>query len=426
MYAMCIVNVGRKHMKRFVTAAAVSAAALLGTTAMTQAAEVEVIHWWTSGGEQAAVSVFAREFEARTEHTWVDTAIAGGENARAATMQRILGGDAPGAAQFNPGRQYEELIEAGLLLDLTDLAEEEGWRDFMRPPSTMAACDVDGHVWCVPVNIHSWNWAWASIPVFEAAGVDMPTSFQDFLEKAPAIQEAGFIPFAIGGEGWQINGAFGVVQTATIGLDDRAAILRDKDLDLAREVMPEVFETFRGFKQYSDEGSANRNWNDTTNLVVTDQAAMQIMGDWARGEFAVAGEVAGEDYECLALPIDSPTVSTGGDIFLFPKQGDADVEEAQLQMASMMVSPQVQALFNNAKGSMPIRGDVDMSLADSCMQKGLAIIEDEANISTDAQRWLTEDTNGQMNDLIAQFWADDSMSIEDAVNSYVSILENAD
>jgi glucose/mannose transport system substrate-binding protein len=411
-------------MKKFAVVAAM-ATALLGSTAV-HAADVEVIHWWTSGGEQAAVSVFAREFDALGADKWVDTAIAGGENARAATLQRILGGDAPGAAQFNPGRQYEELIAGGMLLDLTPLAEKEGWADFIRPASISEACLVDGHWWCVPVNIHSWNWAWASIPAFENAGVELPTSFDDFLDKAPKLAESGVIPFAIGGESWQINGAFGVIQTAMLGLGDREKILEAKDIDLAKAEMPAVFTKFREFKKFSDEGSANRNWNDTTNLVVTDQAAMQIMGDWARGEFGVAGEVAGTDYACLALPIASPTVSTGGDIFLFPKQSDPEVEAAQLKMASMMVNPQVQALFNNAKGSMPIRDDVDMSLADDCMKKGLEIIKNPANIAVDASRWLSNDTTGQMNDLVAQFWADDSVTVDDAVASYVNILQTAD
>ncbi|MDF2982012.1 MAG: carbohydrate transporter substrate-binding protein, partial [Devosia sp.] len=108
-------------MKSVVSVVALVAAALLGSTSV-RAADVEVIHWWTSGGEQAAVSVFAREFDALGGDKWVDTAIAGGENARSATLQRILGGDPPGAAQFNPGRQYEELIAGNMLLDLTDLA----------------------------------------------------------------------------------------------------------------------------------------------------------------------------------------------------------------------------------------------------------------------------------------------------------------
>ena len=148
-------------MKKFAVVA-LAAATLLGSTAV-RAADVEVVHWWTSGGEQAAVSVFANEFDATGDH-WVDGAIALGETARATIMQRALGGDPPDAAQFNPGRQYEELIAAGLLLDLTPLAEKEGWANFIRPEQLQAPCQIDGHWWCVPVNLHLQNWAWASDP----------------------------------------------------------------------------------------------------------------------------------------------------------------------------------------------------------------------------------------------------------------------
>jgi glucose/mannose transport system substrate-binding protein len=188
------------------------------TAGTAPAAEVEVMHWWTSGGEQAAVSVFAREFE-KAGDAWKDTAVAGGPNARAAMMQRTLGGDPPGASQFNPGRQYEELITAGLLLDLTELAEKEGWAGFINPPNILDPCVKDGKVWCVPVNIHSWQWAWASIPVFEKAGVPLPKNLDEFLASAPKIKEAGFIPFAIGGETWQHTGALNVVLLSQVGAE---------------------------------------------------------------------------------------------------------------------------------------------------------------------------------------------------------------
>lgn len=411
-------------MKKFTVVAAM-ATALLGSTAV-YAADVEVIHWWTSGGEQAAVSVFANEFDALGEDRWVDTAIALGENARAATMQRTLGGDPPGAAQFNPGRQYEELIAAGLLLDLTPLAEEEGWADIVRPDVIAEPCHIDGKWWCVPVNIHSEAWMWASIPAFEKAGVELPTSIFDLVEKAPALQEAGLIPYAQGGESWQLNAAFGAVMIGSLGIENRDKLLRDKDMDVANSAeMTRAFETFRAMKSFSDPGSPGRNWNDTTALVLNDEAGVQIMGDWARGEFGVAGEQPGVDYACLPIDSENPFVTTGGDIFVFFKQDDPAVEEAQFKMASMMMSPRVQALFNVAKGSMPVRDDVDMSLADDCMKLGLEILADPANVVTSAAIWQSTDTTGQLQDLIAEFWANDDMPIEDAQQRYADIIANS-
>jgi glucose/mannose transport system substrate-binding protein len=118
-------------MKKFLSTLAVSALLASGAA---KAAELEVVHWWTSGGEAAAVAEFAKAFDA-AGHKWVDGAIAGGggTNAIPAVVSRLLGGDPMGATQFNHGRQTEDLIQEGLFLDLTELAEKEGWRDFVFP-----------------------------------------------------------------------------------------------------------------------------------------------------------------------------------------------------------------------------------------------------------------------------------------------------
>ncbi len=398
---------------------------LILTSGIAKAVDLEVIHWWTSGGEQAAVSIFADEFDKLGDDKWIDTAISGADTARSATFQRILGGDPPEVAQFNISRQFEELIEDDLLLDLTELAEKEGWRDFIRPASILEPCEYEGKIYCVPVNIHSWQWGWASIPVFEQSGVPIPKNIDDFLEAAPKIQAAGFTPFAMGGEPWQQSGVFSVILLNILGKETYTKILRDKDADFARQQVRPIFEKFRMLKQYIDKGSLNRNSADTTNLVITDKAGMQIMGDWVRAEFTLAGEVPGIDYECIPGPSDTPHLTTGGDVFLFPKHDDPEVETAQLKLASMMLNPRIQALFNITKGSLPIRADVDLTLADSCMKKGLELLNDPNTVVADPILWITPDTAGQMQDLFAEFWANDSISVDEGIERYAQILEAA-
>jgi glucose/mannose transport system substrate-binding protein len=123
---------------------------LLGTAltaaSTVSAIELEVTHWWTSGGEAAAVGKFADAWNA-TGNTWVDGAIAGsGGTARPIIISRIIGGDPMAATQLNHGRQAEELIEAGLLLDLTDVAEAGDWANIVNPSSLLDACTLDGKI----------------------------------------------------------------------------------------------------------------------------------------------------------------------------------------------------------------------------------------------------------------------------------------
>jgi glucose/mannose transport system substrate-binding protein len=409
-------------------AATGSLALLVGTAS---AADIEVIHWWTSKGESAAVSQFAKALDndGQGDH-WIDSAVALGETARATVMQRVLGGDPPEAAQFNPGRQYEELISGGKLLDLTDIATEGKWEEVIRPKAISKACLVDGHWWCVPVNIHSNYWGWYSKPAFEKAGLAEPRSLDEFVKDAPKLKEAGIIPFAIGGDGngWQIQLLFQDMLTEALGVEQRDKMYTDKSAEIAGgPEVKKVFENLRSLKQYTDEGYANRNWNDTTNLVITGKAGLQVMGDWARGEFAAAGMTGVKDFGCMiGLNEDKPLVSTDGDIFVFFKQSDPAVEEAQKRLAKLIISPEVQVAFNNAKGSMPVRADVDMSTADPCMQKALKAVEDPAKIVTATNRFITENTNQQINELIGQYFADDSVSADDATKRFSDIIANSD
>ena len=97
-------------MQRFRQVCLATALVAVGPAlASAQEMKAEVIHWWTSGGESAAVKVFADEFTA-AGGTWIDSAVAGGENARTAGINRIVGGDPPTAMQFNTGLQFDEIV----------------------------------------------------------------------------------------------------------------------------------------------------------------------------------------------------------------------------------------------------------------------------------------------------------------------------
>ncbi len=401
-----------------------AATALVAAPAV-QAAELEVTHWWTSGGEAAAVAKLAEAWEA-AGNTWIDGAIAGsGGTARPIMISRITGGDPMAATQLNHGRQAEELIEAGLMTDLTEVAEANNWAEIINPPSLLEACTYEGRVYCAPLNIHSAQWLWLSHGAYEAAGVDVPSDWNEFVAAAPALEEAGILPLAMGQQGWQQNIAFGTITIGIAGVDNWLAVNRDKNVDVASG--PEytaVFEAVAAARDLASESSV-QDWNLATNLVITDQAGGQIMGDWAQGEFQVAGEVAGEDYSCLPGLGLNAVLDTGGDAFYFPVIDDEETRAAQLEMAAMLVSPEVQVDFNLAKGSLPVRGDVDLSAANDCMQKGLAILASGEGILPSGDMNLSADTQTQIEDLMAEFWSSD-LSAADAQARYVDIIASAD
>ena len=400
------------------------AAGLMATSAA-NATELEVMHWWTSGGEAAAVGEFAKAFDA-TGDKWVDAAFAGpGEQARAIMVSRITGGDPMGAFQFNHGRQAEDLIEAGLLLDLTEVAEAEGRKDVVNPSKLLDACTVDGRIYCTPVNIHSWQWLWLSRKAYQDAGIAVPTNWDEFVAAAPKLEAAGKLPLAVGQQGWQQTGLFNVLMVSLVPTEIFQKVYGDKDAGVAAG--PEVARVFKAAADAREisKNSTVQSWNEATNLVITGQAGGQIMGDWAQGEFSVAQQTAGDEYECLPGLGVVEVLSTGGDAFYFPKLDDPEKEAAQKRMAAMLLKPAVQVAFNLKKGSLPVRGDIDLSTANGCMKKGLKLLA-EKKLLPDTNLLITPDTSSQITDLFAEFFADKSMSPEAAQERFVDIIAQAD
>ncbi|MBX4957138.1 ABC transporter substrate-binding protein [Rhizobium lentis] len=389
------------------------------------ATDLEVTHWWTSGGESAAVAELAKAFDATGNH-WVDGAIAGsGGTARPIMISRITGGDPMGATQFNHGRQAEELVQAGLMRDLTDVATAEKWKDIIRPSSLLDSCTIDGKIYCAPVNIHSWQWLWLSNAAFKKAGVEVPKNWDEFVAAAPALEKAGIIPLAVGGQPWQAAGAFDVLMVAIAGKDTFNKVFKDKDAEAAAG--PEIAKVFKAADdaRRMSKGSNVQDWNQATNLVITGKAGGQIMGDWAQGEFALAGQKAGTDYTCLPGLGVNEIISTGGDAFYFPLLKDEEKSKAQAVLAKTLLDPKTQVAFNLKKGSLPVRSDVDLAAANDCMKKGLDILA-KGNVIQGTDQLLSADSQKQKEDLFSEFFANPSMTPEDAQKRFAEIISSAD
>ena len=400
----------------------VAAAALIsfGAIGAAQAQKAEVIHWWTSGGEAAAIKEFATMYT-KAGGTWVDTPIAGGGGAQARTVManRTMGGDAPTAAQYNYGKQYEEIIKEGLLNDLDDVAKKGNW-DKLLPEKIRNAVKVNGKYFAVPVNLHNENWVWFNKAVLAKAGAKEPTNMDEMFAAMDKVKAAGgVVPLALGGQGWQEGITFRGVLLATGGQDLYLKTFKDKDASTPG--FRKAVETFKKLKGYVDPGSPGRDWNLATGMVIEGKAAFQMMGDWAKGEFVNAGKTAGKEYGCFMAGGPKMPYAIGGDVFVFPKQKSADSAAAQKKLAEMMISPEGQVAFNNKKGSIPIRTDVDTSKMDICAQAGVQAIKENRLLQSDNEL-LSPDAKGAFEDAVSKYW-NSNQSADDAIKAMATALK---
>ena len=199
-----------------------------GFAALAHAAgpKAEVIHWWTSGGESAAVKTFSDAYNA-AGGVWVDTAISIGDQARSVAVNRIIGGNPPTAAQFNTSKQFLDLVEQGMLNNVDDVALRDGWDKFLPEP-VLNVVRVKGHFYAAPVNIHMPTWFWYSKAAFKKAGIAAePRTMDELFAVLDKLKAAGLIPLAHGGQPWQESIVFTAVLANLGGADLYLKVLRD-------------------------------------------------------------------------------------------------------------------------------------------------------------------------------------------------------
>ncbi|WP_089344791.1 ABC transporter substrate-binding protein [Paracoccus seriniphilus] len=342
---------------------AASTALMVAAPAFAEPA-AEVLHWWTSGSEAKSIAVLQEEFK-ENGGTWTDMPVAGGggDAAMTALRARVLSGNAPTAVQLK-GPAIQEWYEETGLADISAVAEENGWADVL-PDAIADHMKCEGK-WCAaPVNVHRVNWIWGNKQILDEQGIEMPTTWDEFNAAAETLKEAGITPLAHGGQAWQDATVFETVVLGLGGPEFYKAALIDLDPEaLKSDRMKEVFDEMRILRGYVDDNFSGRDWNLATAMVMNGEAAFQIMGDWAKGEFLAADKVPGTDFVCAPTPGDGYLYNV--DSFAFFEVDGQDKQDGQALLAKLIMGPNFQKVFNLNKGSIPARTDVALDDFDDC------------------------------------------------------------
>ena len=401
------------------------AAAGLMSASLAQAGEVEVLHWWTSGGEAKAAAELKATMQ-KKGHTWKDFAVAGGGGDSAMTVlkSRVVSGNAPAAAQIK-GPSIQEWAREGVLANMDDVAKAEKW-DELLPKAIADGLKYKGNYVAAPVNVHRVNWLWANPEAFKKAGAKLPTTWDEFFVAAEALKKAGIIPVAHGGQNWQDFTTFESVALGVGGADFyKKALVQLDGGTLKSPTMLKVLDTFKKVKGYTDKNAPGRDWNLATAMVIKGEAGMQLMGDWAKGEFLAAGKVPGKDFACVAAPGTAKSYTYNVDSFALFKLKSADNQKAQKDLAAAIMSPEFQEVFNLNKGSIPVRLNMKLDKFDDCAKTSSAdfVASSKAGSlvpSIAHGMSVPSAVEGAMKDVVSQFWNDDKMTSAQAMDKLVA------
>ncbi|HVX80662.1 MAG TPA: ABC transporter substrate-binding protein [Devosiaceae bacterium] len=401
--------------------------ALLSGTAMA-APKTNLLSQWDSGSDAAAIAKLGDMFKAAGGE-WQSTSIAGHTaNTLAKLNADAMAGNPPPAVQLK-GPEIAEWNQTGQTANLDDIAAKEGW-DKVVAPELLPVMKPDGHWVAVPMNIHRINWTWASAKVMKKLGItEMPKTWAEFNADCDKAVAAGIICIAHLSQDWTDATTFeNVVYGMNLDLDKKAFV--EGDLDALKS--PEMIKAFDQMRlmvsKYMDPGIAGRDYDTASNMMAQGKALFFIMGDWEIGTLNAAGYKYGmdNDYVCAQSPTDwgKPGFILNSDSVVLFKQQDPDYAAGGQLLAHLIMSPDFQKIFNQAKGSIPARLDVPVSDAgwNPCQQTSQKDLEASIEAGTLVRSMAHNMTvlqkyRGAMMDTITQFVNTPNMTSEQAAQA---------
>ncbi len=337
------------------------------------ATPLEVLHWWTAPGEAESQRILEKTLLEK-DIEWQNFAIVGegGDSALRVLQMRALSGNPPDTAQIK-GPDIGEWAKVGMLAEVDKIFDTQSW-GYILPKVVRDTVTFNDHYMAVPINVHRVNWLWLNKKIFKELKLPVPTTWDSFFVIADKIKAAGYLPLAHGGTAWQDALLFESMALSLLGAEKYRKAFVEHDIAVLNSAeMVTVFKKYKRLHAYVDKSMVGQDWFNASQLIATDKAAMQFMGDWAKGMWNVSGKVAMLDYICVDVPESKGIFSYNIDSFvIFEKYNFQARKNVQTIFVETLLSKQFQSEFNISKGSIPVRNDINMDAFDACAQKSYA------------------------------------------------------
>lgn len=205
-------------------------------------------------------------------------------------LQLLASQDALSDLQMAAGTPalMQEFIAGGKVLNLSEALEELGVSDRLVPAaeSTVKALYGDGNLYALPTEFNIEGF-WYNKEILAANGLEEPETWDDLVDAAATLKDAGIQPFAAAGkDGWPITRLVGDYIVRDLGPDalqkvaDGEAKLTDPEYVAAADKVAEL-----GKAGYFGDAVGSIDYNASLNLFLTGKAAFYYMGSWVLANF---------------------------------------------------------------------------------------------------------------------------------------------
>jgi glucose/mannose transport system substrate-binding protein len=343
---------------------------------------IEVFSWWERVGDADALGVLTREHARRYPDDLIINAGTGlSGQARKTLRSRLLHNEPPDTFQANAGRDLLQWVlmngmdtRESKLLPLDDLVPGAAdWRRVM-PAAVLAQVTADGKIYGVPANVHRLNTVFYNRKVLEKHGLAEPRSVEELRAMGRKLRGSGVALLALGSrEPWTISLlVFECLLVAREGPETYRQYFEGR----LKADDPRVLATLEaslGLLEFANPDHDDLSWLQAVDLVVRGEAAMIVMGDWARVAFNARGLKLGVDYGEIAFPGTDGAFVFTSDAFSLPAA--AKNPTGARHLLATLGSADGQRAINAARGALSARLDAVPPDADPVLVAKHALLE---------------------------------------------------
>lgn len=334
-----------------------------GATEGTDVAGQTLVVWdhYARGAESDVVEKLNAEFEEehgvtiRRESRTLD-------DLNATLPLAMSGDDGPDVASVNQGRSdMGALVEAGLLMDLTEFGEERGWYDTFSENllnRNMFSEDGkqfgEGNLYGVAPQAEVVGWFY-NRAMFDEHGLEVPETFEELEQLLAAATKAGETAITFGNlDEWPAIHTYGAIEHVLVDTEYLNDVIFGRgDATFDRPENVQAAETAQEWVQagYFTDDFEGIGYDDSWALFADGGGATMLTGSWISGEleqdefgfFLTPGESAGE------IP---PQV--GGQGVPLAVRADTENPELAMEYVDWMVSGRAAELWAES-GALPSR-----------------------------------------------------------------------
>src|SRR5450756_1842597 len=348
-------------------------------------------HNATTGAGAAFWDDTAAAFEADHPNVTIEIQAIQNEDLDGKLQTALNSGDAPDIFLQRGGGKMAAMVEAGQLMDITDLITDETKQ--VIPDGSFKAETLDDRVYAMPVAVLPGGFFYSK-DLFEQAGItETPTSLEDLSAAVENPKAAGVDPIALGAkDAWPAAHWYYFFALRECSADVLAAAAADKTFDdpcwLKAGEDLSGFAATEPFNQGFLTTSAQQGAGSSAGLLANHQAAMELMGAWDPGVIAslTPDQQPLADLSWFPFPAveggeGDPTAMMGG-VDGYSCHVDAPAECADF--LNFFMQKEYQEAYATAFVTLPASQEAQGVVTDPALQAILQAYNDAAYVSV----WL--------------------------------------